>query len=114
MDPSSSSPPPGATTLYEFLPALQFASMLLYPQPSYSNSESQFSHIRSDVTLCPPILLTAIGLHFLILYPFSQSAQSILCLMVATRPVRSTHSPLCPGIKTGTVFSHISLCVTDS
>lgn len=42
----------GATILCEFWPAQQFSSIFLYPEPSYSNSESSvFPQIRADITL---------------------------------------------------------------
>jgi len=108
---SSSSSSPAATTLSVFLPALQFPSMLLYPQPSYSNSESQFSHIRSDVTFCPLILLTAIGLRFVILYPFSQNAPSLLWPARTIDTVQTpTIRPSVPELKQGQ-SSATSACV---
>jgi hypothetical protein len=61
--PQYSSSSLGAKTLCEFWPAQQFSSMLLYPQPSYSNSVPSFF---PDPLWHHPPILTSVYQSFLL------------------------------------------------
>ena len=88
----------GTTTLYEFLPAQQSFSRLIYPQPLTPILNLHFSQILSDIihlNLSLPILPTADGLHSVILF-------TILSISILT--ICSTHLILC-------AFIHLTVCL---